>query len=30
MLGVDADEAYDISRRPLPNPDALPQGDTAA
>jgi AcrR family transcriptional regulator len=30
MLGVDADEAYDISRRPLPNLDALPQGDTAA
>ena len=30
MLGVDADEAHDISRRPLPNLDALPQGDTAA
>ena len=30
MLGVDADEAHDISRRPLPDPDALPQGDTAA
>jgi AcrR family transcriptional regulator len=28
MLGVDADEAHDISRRPLPNLDALPQGDT--
>ena len=30
MLGVDADEAHDICRRPLPNPDVLPQGDTAA
>ena len=30
MLGVDAGEAHDISRRPLPNLDALPQGDTAA
>ena len=30
MLGVPADEAHDISRRPLPDLDALPQSDTAA
>jgi AcrR family transcriptional regulator len=30
MLGVAADEAHDISRRPLPDPNDLPQHDTAA
>jgi AcrR family transcriptional regulator len=30
MLGIAADEAHDISRRPLPNPNDLPQHDTAA
>jgi hypothetical protein len=30
MLGVAADEAHDISRRPLPEPDELPHRDTAA
>jgi AcrR family transcriptional regulator len=30
MLGVAADEAHDISRRPLPEPDDLPHRDSAA
>lgn len=30
MFGVPANEAHDISRRPLPNPDDVPRRDTAA